>query len=70
MRAHGKLSDGQTVWDLINPNEEFGPDHRDLSEYEQRECLDELRREIRHTVVNHHQKMREREVRRVSYQTT
>jgi len=53
MRAHGKLSDGQTVWDLINPNEEFGPDHRELSEYEQRECLDKLRRDIRRAVVRH-----------------
>jgi len=61
IRAHGKLSDDHR-WD-------FGPGHRALSKHEQRECLDKLRRDIRCAVAKHHQKMREREARRVSHQT-
>ena len=61
IRIHKKLSDDHR-W-------HFGPGHRALSKHEQHECLDKLRRDIRCAVAKHHQKMREREARRVSHQT-
>ena len=64
MRAHGKLPEGQTIWGIIDPNEELGPNVRQLTPYLQRE-LDSLRWKIRAAVVKH-QKKREREARRVS----
>ena len=61
MRAHGMLPKGQTVWDLINPDE-AGSNVRELSPY-LAELLHRLRRDIRRAVVKH-QRQRERETRR------
>lgn len=59
MRANGKLPKGQSIWDLIDPQGELGANHRELNDYERRECLDRLRRDIRRAVVKH-QKAREK----------
>ena len=53
MRAHGKLPEGQSIWDIIDPKGELGANHRELNDYEWRERLDRLRRDIRHSVVRH-----------------
>jgi hypothetical protein len=63
MRAHGKLPEGQSIWDVIDPNGELGADRRELSDYERREYLDKLRRNIRRAVVKH-RKEREKSARR------
>jgi hypothetical protein len=68
LRTHGRLPEGQTVWDLIDPGAEPGPYCGELSEYGRRECLDRLRRDIRHAVVRH-QRCREHAARRVCQQT-
>lgn len=53
MRARRKLLAGQSIWDIIDPAGELGPDRRELSDYERREYLDGLRRDIRRAVVKH-----------------
>lgn len=56
MRAHGKLPEGQSIWDIMDPKGELGANHRELNDYERRECLDKLRRDIRRAVVRHGKK--------------
>ncbi len=63
MRAHGKLPEGQNIWNVIDPNGDLGADRRELGDYERREYLDRLRRDIRRAVVKH-RKEREKTARR------
>lgn len=65
MRAHGRLPEGQTVWDLIGADGSRDVDRGDISDFERGECLDKLRRDIRRAVVKH-QKQRERAARRAA----
>lgn len=46
--TYGKLSEGQTIWDIIDPNGDLETDRRKLSDYE--------RREIHRAVVKHRKK--------------
>ena len=53
MRTHGKLPEGQTIRDVIDPKGELGADRRELGDYGRREYLDRLRRDIRRALVKH-----------------